>query len=132
MPEYIVKEQALESILSAIDLTGEQWAQVWNKIKQTPPADVAPVVYAEWVGISEPDENDEVMATCSNCGSEERFWKVIKVPFCWHCGAKMKIPDSIDPAKAFPERIIDDFEKRNKHISQEVLDKIRKVVKEHD
>lgn len=44
MAEYIVKEQALEAILSAIDLTGEQWAQVWNKIKQTPAADVVEVV----------------------------------------------------------------------------------------
>lgn len=44
MPEYIVKEQALEAILSAIDLTGEQWTQVWNKIKQTPAADVVEVV----------------------------------------------------------------------------------------
>ena len=44
MVEYIVKEQALEAILSAIDLTGEQWAQVWNKIKQTPAADVVEVV----------------------------------------------------------------------------------------
>ena len=44
MPEYIVKEQALEAILSAIELTGEQWAQVWNKIKQTPAADVVEVV----------------------------------------------------------------------------------------
>ena len=44
MVEYIVKEQAFEAILSAIDITGEQWAQVWNKIKQTPPADVVEVV----------------------------------------------------------------------------------------
>lgn len=44
MVEYIVKEQALEAILSAIDLTGEQWAQVWNKIKQTPAANVVEVV----------------------------------------------------------------------------------------
>lgn len=44
MVEYIVKEQALEAILSAIDITGEQWAQVWNKIKQTPAADVVEVV----------------------------------------------------------------------------------------
>ena len=55
MPEYIVKEQALEAILSAIDLTGEQWAQVWNKIKQTPAADVAPVVRCKNCAYSDPD-----------------------------------------------------------------------------
>lgn len=55
MPEYIVKEQALESILSAIELTGEQWAQVWNKIKQTPPADVVEVVRCKNCAYSDPD-----------------------------------------------------------------------------
>lgn len=67
MPEYIVKEQALESILSAIELTGEQWAQVWNKIKQTPAADVAPVRHGRWTRI---DYND---ARCSECGHKTYY-----------------------------------------------------------
>ena len=55
MVEYIVKEQAFEAILSAIDITGEQWAQVWNKIKQTPPADVVEVVRCKNCAYSDPD-----------------------------------------------------------------------------
>lgn len=42
--EYITKEQALEAILSTVELTGEQRMQVWNKIKSIPAADVVEVV----------------------------------------------------------------------------------------
>jgi hypothetical protein len=82
MAEYIVKEQALEAILSAIDLTGEQWAQVWNKIKQTPAADVAPVVHGEWRYVGSNWE-------CSNClfpvYSKSKFYR-----YCPQCGARME------------------------------------------
>ena len=44
MTKYIAKEQALEAILSTVELTGEQWIQVWNKIKSIPAADVVEVV----------------------------------------------------------------------------------------
>ena len=89
MPEYIVKEQALEAILSAIDLTGEQWAQVWNKIKQTPAADVAPVIYAKWKFVAGPDEDNNLQFMCDNCGAGDVHAADVTVPYCWKCGARM-------------------------------------------
>ena len=82
MAEYIVKEQALEAILSAIDLTGEQWAQVWNKIKQTPAADVAPVRHGRWTRI---DYHD---ARRSECGHKTYYPDRISL-YCPECGARM-------------------------------------------
>lgn len=82
MTEYIRKEQALEAILSAIELTGEQWVQVWNKIKQTPAADVAPVRHGRWTRI---DYHD---ARCSECGHKTYYPDQISL-YCPECGARM-------------------------------------------
>lgn len=98
MAEYIVKEQALEAILSAIDLTGEQWAQVWNKIKQTPAADVAPVVHAEWIGTwgdgyaDGPDGEPVIVYEefeCSRCGCVHHADGEPTWDYCPECGARM-------------------------------------------
>lgn len=40
MTEYITKEQALEAVLSTVELKGEEWVEFWNKIKKIPAADV--------------------------------------------------------------------------------------------
>lgn len=40
MAEYITKEQALEAVLSTVELKGEEWVEFWNKIKKIPAADV--------------------------------------------------------------------------------------------
>lgn len=108
---------------------------VLNCACRLPAADVAPVAHGKWEDLLYTDEQGNHYYWCTNCHTVLRTLNCNRITwfgFCPNCGAKMKIPDNIDPAKAFPERIIDDFEKWNKHIPQEVLDKIRKVGKSND
>lgn len=132
MTEYIRKEQVIELLHYNTD---EACSSIVADVEQLPPADVAPVAHGKWEDLLYTDEQENHYYWCTNCHTVLRTLNCNRIQwfsFCPNCGAKMKIPDNIDPAKAFPERIIDDFEKWNKHIPQEVLDKIRKVVKEHD
>lgn len=104
MTEHITKEQALETILSTVELTGEQWMQVWNKIKSIPAADVAPVVHAQWVitdeaNVCKPLSDVNVKTRnylehdceCSNCGfiCGIGVGQIKQAKYCPCCGAKM-------------------------------------------
>lgn len=58
-------------------------------VEKTTPADVAPVVHAEWKCVSD-DDQYEGEYYCSACSAEEYIPdNAIFPPFCWHCGAKM-------------------------------------------
>lgn len=137
MTEYITKEQAeliVESALRECIRTGAV-ETAFEELYSLPDADVAPVAHGKWEDLLYTDEQGNHYYWCTNCHTVLRTLNCNRIQwfsFCPNCGAKMKIPDNIDPAKAFPERIIDDFEKWNKHIPQEVLDEIRKVVKSND
>ena len=135
MTEYITKAQALSAMRKATNCT---WDDIWNTeyvLNSVPAADVAPVAHGKWEDLLNTDEQGNHYYWCTNCHTVLRTLNCNRIQwfsFCPNCGAKMKIPDNVDPAKAFPERNIDDFEKWNKHIPQEVLDEIRKVVKSND
>lgn len=140
MTEYIAKEQARDALLYLDDDLAfvpedriEEISNAWNdEICRLPAADVAPVAHGKWEDLLYTDEQGNHYYWCTNCHTVLRTLNCNRIQwfsFCPNCGAKMKIPDNIDPAKAFPERVIDDFEKWNKHIPQEVLDEIRKVGK---
>lgn len=138
MTEYITKEQAVDALKETLwDDDFDEFLMHYFEfsIKKVKPADVAPVAHGKWEDLLYTDEQGNHYYWCTNCHTVLKTLSCNRIGwfrFCPSCGAKMKIPDNIDPAKAFQERIIDDFEKWNKHISQEMLDKIRKVVKEHD
>lgn len=85
MIEYITKDRALTLILTSIELTGEQWVEVFNNVKEEPQANVAPVVNGEWVW-------QEDTLVCSNCDSlapTEGDYVQIETPYCPQCGARM-------------------------------------------
>lgn len=134
MTKYFTKEQVMNAMGEQNLMLDDIWS-VEQRLDELPAADVAPVAHGKWEDLLYTDEQGNHYYWCTNCHTVLRTLSCNRIgwfSFCPHCGAKMKIPDNIDPSKAFPERIIDDFEKWNKHIPQEVLDKIRKVVKEHD
>lgn len=136
MTEYITKEWALQAVkeVDPFAMPLDSLPDLYDKIETIPAADVATVVHGKWEDLLYTDEQGNHYYWCTNCHTVLRTLSCNRIGwfrFCPNCGAKMKIPDNIDPAKAFPERIIDDFEKWNKHVPKEVLDEIRKVVKEH-
>lgn len=57
-----------------------------KRIAELPPADVAPVIHAEWVSMARPHSAEDV-CKCSNCGVvviPYEFWN-----YCPKCGARM-------------------------------------------
>lgn len=58
-------------------------------IELQPTFDAKPVIHANWLDATRPDEDDYVESTCSNCLHTDRHHKELSVPYCWCCGAKM-------------------------------------------
>ena len=50
-------------------------------------------VHGEWIKIKDWDENDNALFECNNCHHADTHAKSVKVPYCWHCGAKMSYVD---------------------------------------
>lgn len=44
-------------------------------------------IFKEWVG-------ENAVYKCSLCGTEDEHNPNIEVPFCWHCGSKMKLEEN--------------------------------------
>ena len=62
-------------------------------IEDMPSADVQPVRHGHWM-LYENQNQDDVnngndLYVCSNCNYSDIHAKTVKVPFCWHCGARM-------------------------------------------
>lgn len=86
MGEYIKREDALEAanewVNSACKEPVMRVSRLFDKLKQVPAADVAPVVHGRWIkGSPNP--------YCSECFVECRD----EIPFCPNCGAMM---DGVD------------------------------------
>lgn len=61
-------------------------------IETVPTADVLPVVHGHWIQEEKcsPQEDDsDYYFLCSNCGHSDIHNVMVKVPFCWFCGARM-------------------------------------------
>ena len=93
MNEYITKEAAIEAVETTnIELFLSEWKEIEEKINSIPTADIAPVVYGEWV---HPHWKGSIFCYyCSVCGNEvihqEYRWKDTKIyPICPWCGARM-------------------------------------------
>ena len=58
-------------------------------IKALPTVDAVPVVHGHWIkfGVSDKDGNHQYR--CSVCECEEIHSPLVKVSYCWNCGAKM-------------------------------------------
>lgn len=89
MTEYITKERAQDLIVTAAQGNGSRLACMLSKLEDEPPADVAPVVHAQWEIPIFIDGNDvlDPRVKCSECGEVEAAlarWK-----YCPNCGARM-------------------------------------------
>ena len=53
------------------------------------PVDAVPVVHGHWIkfGVSDKDGNHQYR--CSVCECEEIHSPLVKVSYCWNCGARM-------------------------------------------
>ena len=93
MDEYIKRKDLLENI-SNVEFTDAAEARGANKIldriKWTPAANVAPVVYGRWEPVLDDVWNLPtpvcVGCRCSVCGRDEQH----KEPYC-NCGARMDV-----------------------------------------
>ena len=56
-----------------------------------PTVDAVEVKHGEWIYEEEPDENNNIQASCSVCFAGDLHATALmnKVPYCWKCGAKM-------------------------------------------
>lgn len=82
MSDYIERKKAIEITAE----TGSIFTQI--RIKELPAADVAPIVYGEWL---ENESFDDGFWTCSACGFvSEADAAPYLYRYCPHCGAKMQ------------------------------------------
>lgn len=90
MPEYIVKEQALEIVKH----TSGDYAQAFSEISRLPPADVAPVVHGKWIGVwGDGYANGFIVYEefeCSRCGCVHHADGEPTWDYCPQCGARME------------------------------------------
>lgn len=100
MPEYIDKQAFIEDIETEIinlKLDGMKGTPMpcdelygfIERIKEQPPADVAPVIHAKWKFVAGPDEDNNLQFMCDNCGAGDVHAADVTVPYCWKCGARM-------------------------------------------
>lgn len=100
MSDYISREAVLSSrsVIEVYDANEDivDWGVSFDTIKAIPAADVAPVVYGEWIeyacsaygGIDEYGDVKRIPKKKflhKECGR----WNAIREPFCPNCGAKM-------------------------------------------
>lgn len=90
MPEYITKEQAIDAAWDAFTSHDDPdlGRVIEENLERLPPADVAPVVHAQW------EETDWGTWGCTNCGCEWQFLEGLSpeendAKYCPQCGARM-------------------------------------------
>lgn len=95
MTKYITKEQAWE-VVKIVARHGGAYtvAKADKALAAIPPADVAPVAHAYWLGIEGDGYDSEgniVWDTfeCTNCGKEHYADGEPEWEYCPECGAKM-------------------------------------------
>jgi hypothetical protein len=73
----------LQSVCAELDGTGIEG------FKNAPTVDAVPVVHGHWIkfGVSDKDGNHQYR--CSVCECEEIHSPLVKVSYCWNCGARM-------------------------------------------
>ena len=101
MAEYINRGTLKDSVSSfmppRIDDKNQDYVDgltdAYILICRAPAADVVERKTGKWIlskiQRQEDIENDNYQYYCSNCGSGDLHAKRMKVPYCWHCGAKM-------------------------------------------
>lgn len=72
----------------------EQTVMTFNKcilrVKGAPTVDAVPVVHGYWIKFGVSDKDGNQLYRCSVCKCEEIHSPLVKVNYCWNCGALMK------------------------------------------
>ena len=97
-PRYIDADALLDTICSTPNKTAigapfkalvyvvRRDAEIIHMINEAPTADVAPIEYAEWIGVS-PDTDTR---QCSKCGYNVPSHELV-TPYCPWCGRRMSV-----------------------------------------
>lgn len=86
--EYITKDRALEIVVETLELTGEEWIDLWGAFNTEPEEDVAQIVHGEWKPCwLKGFETQHIK--CSACGFTVPFYERTVLNYCPQCGAKM-------------------------------------------
>ena len=67
----------------------ERERKIRDALMALPTVDAVPVVHGHWIkfGVSDKDGNHQYR--CSVCECEEIHSPLVKVSYCWNCGARM-------------------------------------------
>ena len=104
MTEYIKKDSAVYEIEGWIDayddnsdahvISRRGLMHAKRSIEKLHAEDVEPVRYGQWILCDKQDlndvANDNYLYECSECKSLDLHSKSAIVPYCWHCGVRMK------------------------------------------
>lgn len=74
------------------DYTNKLRESLIELIRNTPPAEVAPVVHANWIVVGKTEAGSKILK-CGHCGRERKGSH--KSAFCRDCGAMMDLPTYI-------------------------------------
>ena len=109
--DYIKRSDALDAFCGACEGTevcgqlGELCEEV-KRIMAIPAADVEPKrAVGVWLEEDEtPNVSSNKIYRCSVCGYADEQSPRAEVPYCWHCGSRMKkmFPKSKEAENAFP------------------------------
>jgi len=63
--------------------------EMWDEFNDVERVDAVPVVHGHWIkfGVSDKDGNHQYR--CSVCECEDIHSPLVKVNYCWNCGARM-------------------------------------------
>ena len=89
MGRLIDTDDLIENIAAIVDLRTLSTKTIGEAIAKTPTVDAVPVVHGHWIkfGVSDKDGNHQYR--CSVCECEEIHSPLVKVSYCWNCGARM-------------------------------------------
>ena len=84
-----------ELIALPADLDAETVQRCIEAMNRVPAADVALVYHGWWILDEGPDNQNRVngdrLFRCSICGYADEHNLSVEVPYCWHCGARMRM-----------------------------------------
>lgn len=65
-----------------------------EEIDALPTVDAVPVVHGHWIKFGVLDQDGNQQYRCSVCECKEIHSPLVKVSYCWNCGARMDGKDS--------------------------------------
>ena len=96
MSDYISRADANEALRECVRAYPNRFycglEAARSAIIKIPAADVREVVHGRWIklGRIRDDGDHDFLYMCSECEYEDIHSELVKVSYCWNCGAKME------------------------------------------